>query len=405
MINGLAEYKEKWNIATDNAIKPGLEAIRSALRELGNPEANGRFVHIAGTNGKGSTAAMLSAILQAHGKSVGTFYSPGIIDLHDQIQINGEPVSPEALGEVMRELSKIGTPLTDFELLTAAAYVHFRNQSPDFAIIEAGMGGRFDSTNVIDPEVAIIPSISKEHTNFLGEEIKDIAYHKAGIIKKWRPAITGPLEGQAMQVIRQEAKKQHSDLIVPKTPYQGKLSLKGAHQHWNAQIALEAAKELLGTGYDAQIAQDALATATIPYRFEAYAEGLIFDGAHNEASIDALVETIQAEFPGRKVRIVMGMLKDKAYENVLRKLETTSGHFVFIDFDNPRALPAEKLFYASNSKIKTIKNIYDILPVNGYNEVTIVTGSLYLLSTLKRPDLPFLDHFSKGAKQLESPEE
>ncbi|MEZ0480604.1 folylpolyglutamate synthase/dihydrofolate synthase family protein [Planococcus sp. SSTMD024] len=405
MINGLAEYKVKWNIATDNAIKPGLDAIRSALGELGNPEAKGSFVHIAGTNGKGSTAAMLSAVLQAHGKSVGTFYSPGIIDLHDQIQINGEPISPKTLDEVMQELSEIETPLTDFELLTAAAYVHFRNQSPDFAIIEAGMGGRFDSTNVIVPEISLIPSISKEHTNFLGEDVKDIAFHKAGIIKKWRPVVTGPLTDDAMQIVCQEAKKQHADLIVANTPYSGPLALKGVHQKWNAQIAQEAAKELLGTGYEDKTAQEALATASIAYRFETVAEGLVFDGAHNEASIEALVETIRAGFPGKNVRIVMGMLKDKAYENVLRKLEAISGHFVFIDFDNPRALPAEKLFSASNSKIKTIKTVYDILPVNGYNEVTIVTGSLYLLSTLKSPTLPFLDHFRKGSKQLESSEE
>ena len=393
MINGLAEYKKRWDIETDNAIKPGLDAIRSALGELGNPEAEGRFVHIAGTNGKGSTAAMLSAVLQAHGKSVGTFYSPGIIDLHDQIQINGEPISPQALDEVMKELSGIETALTDFELLTAAAYVHFRNASPDYVIIEAGMGGRFDSTNVIDPEVAIIPSVSKEHTNFLGEDIKDIACHKAGIIKKWRPVVAGPLEEQVMEVIREVTQKQHAELIVPGTPYQGMLSLKGAHQRWNAQIALEAAKELLGTSFDGQLAQVALSKASIPYRFEAYAEGLIFDGAHNEASIDALVETIRAEFPGKSIRIAMGMLKDKPYEKVLRKLEAISDDFVFLDFDNPRALPAEKLFAVSNSKIKTIKNIYDILPVNGYGEVTIVTGSLYLLSTLKNPDVLFLKHY------------
>ncbi|MGM0897206.1 MAG: bifunctional folylpolyglutamate synthase/dihydrofolate synthase [Bacillota bacterium] len=405
MINGLADYKEKWNIATDAAIKPGLGAIRSALEELGHPEAHGRFVHIAGTNGKGSTAAMLSAILQAHGKTVGTFYSPGIIDLHDQIQINGEPVSEEALGRVMQELAEIETPLTDFELLTAAAFVHFRNQSPHCIIIEAGMGGRFDSTNVIEPEVAVIPSISKEHTNFLGEEIEDIAYHKAGIIKKWRPVITGPIGERAMQVIRREAELNHADLIVPESTYGGELKLKGAHQKWNAQIALEAAKELLQLEFDQQLADEALSIAALPYRFETVADGLIFDGAHNEASIDALVKTIQAEFPDKKVRIVLGMLKDKAYENVLRKLEKVSDHFVFVDFDNPRALATENLFSISNSKIKTIKNIYDILPVNRKNEVTIVTGSLYLLSSLRNPALPFLRDCLNGPKQLEPFEE
>ncbi|MBT2582435.1 Mur ligase family protein [Planococcus sp. ISL-109] len=390
MINGLDLYKEEWNIETENAIKPGLDAIGSALEELGNPHRQGRFVHIAGTNGKGSTAALLSAVLRVHGKTVGTFYSPGIIDLHDQIQVDAEPILQKALDRVMGELAGVKTALTDFELLTAAAFLHFRNAAPDIVIIEAGMGGRFDSTNVIDPEIAIIPSISKEHTNFLGDQIEDIAFHKAGIIKKWRPVIAGPIEERAMAVIRQEAKLKHAELLVPACPHEGEMKLKGAHQKWNAQLALEAAKELLQLEFQPQLAQKALSMAELAYRFETAAPGLVFDGAHNEASIDALVETIRSEFPEKHVRIVLGMLSDKAYERVLRQLETVSDDFVFVDFSNARALPAEKLFFASNSKIKTTKNLYDILPVTEKNAVTIVTGSLYLLSAMRKPGIPFL---------------
>lgn len=393
MINGLDRYKEKWNITTENAIKPGLAAITSALEELGNPHKQGHFVHIAGTNGKGSTAALLSAVLRAHGKTVGSFYSPGIIDLHDQIQMNGEPITPQALDRVMRELSEVTTALTDFELLTAAAFLHFRNATPDIVIIEAGMGGRFDSTNVIDPQVAIIPSIAKEHTNFLGTELKDIAFHKAGIIKRWKPVIVGPMDGEALQVVKAEARQQHAELIMPNSPYEGVLKLRGAHQKWNAQLALEAAKELLEAEFNEVRAHEALAQAQLAYRFETAAPGLIFDGAHNEASIDALVETIQADFPDEPVRIVLGMLRDKDYEKVLRKLETISDHFVFVDFSNERALPAEKLFFLSNSKIKTIKNLYDILPVQVDEGVTIVTGSLYLLSDMRKPGIPFLSEY------------
>lgn len=193
MIIGLEQYKDKWNIHTDASIQPGLEAITGALDELGNPHKNGRFIHLAGTNGKGSTATFLSAILQAHGHSVGNFFSPCLEDLHDQIQMNGEPINPVELEQVMERLSKIKTPLTDFELLTAAAFIAFQQQAPDFAIIEAGMGGALDSTNVINPELSIIPSISIEHTNFLGETIEEITRHKAGIIKKWKPVVIGEL--------------------------------------------------------------------------------------------------------------------------------------------------------------------------------------------------------------------
>ncbi|TWT08349.1 bifunctional folylpolyglutamate synthase/dihydrofolate synthase [Planococcus sp. CPCC 101016] len=393
MIIGLEQYKSKWNIYTDSAIHPGLEAITSALAELDNPHRSGRFIHLAGTNGKGSTAAFLSAILQAHGHSVGNFYSPCIEDLHDQIQINGEPVSREELGAVMERLSEVKTPLTDFELLTAAALLVFQQRAPDFAIIEAGMGGALDSTNVINPEISIIPSISFDHTHFLGNTIEEIARHKAGIIKKWKPVVVGELPQEAMNIVQQTADSLHAEVICLHQTIDVILKLKGAHQKKNASLAIEAAKELLRTDYSEEKALKSLESAVLSYRFEEVYPGVIFDGAHNKASIDALVETIKENFPEQPIHIVMGIFKDKDYQNVLRQLETVSDHFTFIDFKNERAMPAESLFQESRSKRKTITNLYDILPVSSEKEVTIVTGSLHLLALLRSPNHSFFKHY------------
>ncbi|MBB5180724.1 dihydrofolate synthase/folylpolyglutamate synthase [Planomicrobium koreense] len=386
MINGLDSYKKKWALPSDPAIKPGLETITAALAELGDPHKTGKFVHIAGTNGKGSTAAFLTSILREHGHSVGNFFSPAIEDLHDQIQIDGVPVSPEDLDRVMEKLTGIKTPLTDFELLTAAAFLVFQDKAPDYAIIEAGMGGRFDSTNVIDPEIAIIPSIALEHVNFLGDSLEKIALHKSGIIKKWKPVVVGPLPPEASKVVEETARSLHAEVIRPAGPLEIELKLKGSHQKWNAALADEAAKELLGLAYDAEKACKALAGASIPFRFEEIFPDVILDGAHNAASIQALADTVTTCYPDRPIHIVMGLLKDKDYIAILRQLETFGTRFTFVDFENKRALPAEILFSENRCKIKTIVKSCDILPVHKHKEVTIVTGSLYLLSKLKRDD-------------------
>ncbi|ALS78997.1 bifunctional folylpolyglutamate synthase/dihydrofolate synthase [Planococcus kocurii] len=389
MIIGLEQYKTKWNIQTDSAIHPGLEAITSALEELGNPHKAGKFVHLAGTNGKGSTATFLSAILQAHEHSVGNFYSPCIENLHDQIQIDGKPVSSDELDLVMKQLSMVTTPLTDFELLTAAAFMIFRNHALDFTIIEAGMGGGLDSTNVIHPEIAIIPSISMDHTNFLGTTIEEIAWHKAGIIKKWKPVVVGKLTHEALEIVQATANDLHAEVIQPQELATVQLKLKGPHQLVNASLALEAARELLGAGFSEQKALQSLSFAHIAYRFEEVFPEVFFDGAHNKASAEALVETIKQLFPNRPIHIVMGVLKGKDYASVLRQLETVSDHFTFVDFDDSRALPAEILFSENSSKRKTILNWYDILPVHDNEEVTIVTGSIYLLTVLRNSTSPF----------------
>ncbi|TAA69165.1 bifunctional folylpolyglutamate synthase/dihydrofolate synthase [Planococcus salinarum] len=393
MIAGFDHYKKKWNIASDSSIKPGLEAMEGALRELGNPERGQNFIHIAGTNGKGSTAAFIAAILMEHGYTVGNFFSPAIEDVHDQVQIDRQPASEADFDAAMEKLSHIGTPLTDFELLTAVAFLILDEQKPDYVIIEAGMGGRFDSTNVIDPLISVIPSISLEHTNFLGETIEEIAWHKGGIIKRRKPAAIGYLPEAAEKVICTTAETMGSDIIKSKVLYEGRLKLKGQHQKANAQLAWETVQNLHGFQFKDELAIKGLSKATIPYRFEEVFPDVIFDGAHNEASIDALIKTVNETYPDREIHVVMGLLQDKEHEKILRKLETISDHFTFLEFENERALPAEILFSKSSSKIKTIQNNYDILPVLSKNVVTIVTGSLYLLAILRKQNYSMFEHY------------
>ena len=392
MITGLNHYKKKWNIASDGSIKPGLAAIEQALAELGHPERNQNFIHIAGTNGKGSTAAFIAAILMEHGKKVGNFFSPAIEDVHDQIQIDRQPATQADFDEAMEQLAQLKSPLTDFELLTAAACLIFKEHKPDYVIIEAGMGGRFDSTNVIDPLISVIPSIGLEHTNFLGETIEEITWHKAGIIKKGKPIAIGDLPETAKKVIWTTAEKLGAEVVESKDLYQGELKLKGQHQRANAKLAWLAAKKLLKFQFQEQLAIKGLSRASISYRFEEVFPEVIFDGAHNAASIDALVQTIKETYPNREIHVVMGLLQDKDHETILRKMEEISSHFTFVEFQNERALPAKILFSKSSSKIKTILNDYDILPVSSKNEVTIVTGSLYLLAILRKQNYSMFEH-------------
>lgn len=392
MITGLDHYKNKWNITSDSSIKPGLAAMEQALAELGHPERNQNFIHIAGTNGKGSTAALLAGILMEHGKRVGNFFSPAIEDVHDQIQIDRLPATRAEFDLAMERLSKVKTPLTDFELLTAAAFLIFKERKTDYVIIEAGMGGRFDSTNVIDPLISVIPSIGLEHTKFLGDSIEEIAWHKGGIIKKGKPIAIGDLPKDAEKVICTIARNLESDVIKSKDLYEGELTLKGQHQKANAQLALNTASKLLDFQFKEQLAIKGLRGAAIPYRFEEVFPDVIFDGAHNAASIEALVRTVKEMYPDRAIHVVLGLLRDKDHETILRKLEEISSRFTFLDFENERALPARILFSKSSSKIKTIQNHYDILPVSSKNEVTIVTGSLYLLAILRKQDYSMFEH-------------
>lgn len=405
MITGLEQYKEKWKVDSDNEIKLGLEVMQQALALLGNPQRDGKFVHVAGTNGKGSTIAFLEGILREHGVTVGKFMSPCIVDVHDQIQINGEPISASEMDELFQEMKSAGLSgkCTDFELLTCAALLFFKKKDVDIALIETGMGGLLDSTNVITPIVSVIPSIALEHTNFLGNTLADIARHKAGIIKNGVPVVIGNLPAEALAVITNTANEKGStllklgtDFIVKDESYvYDKLKFEplarkmlGKHQADNMALAITACLlviERLAITLNEESVKTAVANTMLAGRFEEVLPAVYFDGAHNPASVEKLVDTIKEYFPRKNIEFVVGMLMDKDVDTVLRKLETVSTTFTFVNFDNPRAMKAKDLITKSRAVDRRITHNLTgyLLEPKDERTIVIVTGSLYLLSLLR----------------------
>ncbi|MEK5232730.1 cyanophycin synthetase [Lysinibacillus sp. FSL K6-0232] len=411
MIPKLNYYKEHWHVHSDDVIKPGLTAMKEALSLVGNPEQLVPTVHLAGTNGKGSTLTFLEAIAKEHGLCVGKFMSPCIVDVHDQIQVDGQAISQAAMDKVFQQMQRAGLSgkLTDFELLTVAAFLHFSNSNVDIALIEAGMGGLLDSTNVVIPIVSIIPSIALEHTQFLGDTLASIAHHKAGIIKEQRPVIIGELPEEAKRVVEQEAIQKKAAIFelgyhfsVVQTSngecYRNnkhlyeisnlQRTMKGTHQANNMALAITAFLEVAATlniAPSSAAIRQAIKNAAILGRFEEIIPFIIVDGAHNPASVAKLVETIQHEFPNEAITFVVGILADKDVQQILRLLEQVSDHFYFVDFDNSRAMAAEQLMALSNATKKAVLLDYvSFLQQQSTNkEHTIVAGSLYLLTAVR----------------------
>ncbi|MFS0689882.1 folylpolyglutamate synthase/dihydrofolate synthase family protein [Sporosarcina sp. 179-K 8C2 HS] len=400
MIPKFDEYKERFEVLSDDVIKPGLDSIRTALVKVGNPEKGLRVIHVAGTNGKGSTIAFMESILQEHGFSTGVFSSPALVDVHDQIRINGKPISPEEMDKtfmVIKEAGLSGT-LTDFELLTVAAFVTFERLAPDYILLECGMGGSLDSTNVVTPLVSVITSIALDHVGFLGGTVGEIAGHKAGIIKEETPVVVGTLPNEAMEVIRAKAHEMKSELLtygndfsIIHDEFVGELirvpipkrKVRGPHQAVNAAIAIEAMLQA-GVVVDVESITRGVAEASLPYRFQEISEGVFIDGAHNPAAAKMLTETIKSEFPGEKVDFVIGMLKTKDIKKTLDELIPVAASFTFVTFPHPQAATAEELLASCQyNKKKVTKLVSDTIILRKEDDrKKIVAGSLYLISSL-----------------------
>lgn len=393
MIPKLDEYKKRWELKSDDMIKPGLEAVRKALLKVGNPEKNLKVIHVSGTNGKGSTIAFMENILKEHGFSTGVFSSPAMIDLHDQIRIDGDPISNGQLNQSFKRMqeAELSGLLTDFELLTVAAFITFERLSPDYVLLETGMGGLLDSTNVVTPLVSVITSIALDHIAFLGSSLTEVTKHKAGIIKKGIPAVTGPLEKEAFEVVQTIAKEQGSPLSVYGDETFKKVEqfqminrkMRGKHQGQNAVVALVALKAA-GVQLNERAMEKGVATAQLAYRFEEIAPDVFLDGAHNPAAAKALTETIKKEFPGEKVDFIIGMLKRKEIKKTLAELMPVANSFTFLTFSHPEAATGEELMADCALGEKKIVQAQDLSALfnqrSGYKKV--VTGSLYLLATL-----------------------
>jgi dihydrofolate synthase/folylpolyglutamate synthase len=410
-------------------IKPGLKRMEWMMEKLDNPEREIKSVHIGGTNGKGSTVTFLRSILQAGGYTVGTFTSPYIESFNERISINGKPISDEEILQIANVIRPLadeleGTDLggpTEFEVITAMAFYYFAKVHPvDIVIFEVGLGGRFDSTNIIQPLLSIITNIGLDHVNILGHTYEEIAFEKAGIIKEETPVFTGVKREDALGVIEKQAEKMHAPLLainqdfrienhhsLPKgeqftlhvpsgTLANLETSLIGEHQTENASLAVIAALHLNKKGFFPLSESDirkGLQDAYWPGRFEVLSENplIIIDGAHNDEGVTALVHELNQRYHDRTIHIVFAALKDKSLEKMIGKLDGIADKITFVTFDYPRAASAETLFEISKSKNKFAgdgwqKVIHDELSNIENGSILVITGSLYFISKVK----PFL---------------
>lgn len=346
------------------AMSLGLERTHALLAGLGNPQKQLRFVHVAGTNGKGSTCAFLASVLEQAGYRVGLFTSPAVYSFEERIRVNGQPITYDELTSVTEAVKQVAEALeehpTEFELLTGVAFVHFARSRCDVVVVEVGMGGRLDSTNVIEaPEVAVITPISFDHCAFLGDTLAKIAGEKAGIIKQGAPVVCAPQAPEAETVICQIAHACACPFVqVDLSLEQGSeecssyrdrhdlaLGMRGVFQLENAATALDALDVLKQRGWviSEEAIREGLRLAHWPGRFEVVsAEPLIiFDGGHNFSGISALAASLQHVYPQHYRIAISGVLADKDYRDMSEVLVDIADEIIAVAPDNARALAAK----------------------------------------------------------------
>jgi dihydrofolate synthase/folylpolyglutamate synthase len=317
-----------------------LDRMQGLCERLGHPERSGaRLAHIAGTKGKGSTATFTAALLRAAGLKTGLYTSPHVHSFWERIQVEGQPIAPRTFSALLaphiawaRRLKRAQRP-TYFEWVTALALAHFRAARCEAVVLEVGLGGRLDATNVVTPEVCAITRIDYDHTDLLGRTLTKIAREKAGILKPGVPCIVAPQPREAMRAIRAAARQVGAPLLQAET-YPGPLTLLGTHQRENAGVAVGILKVL---GIHAELS--ALAPVTLPGRIQVLRHDppLVVDGAHNPLSVRVLVKTLRKAFPGRRWTVVFGTAGDKDLEGMLRELKGFASRILAVGYDNPRA--------------------------------------------------------------------
>ncbi|MBG9543572.1 folylpolyglutamate synthase [Cytobacillus firmus] len=416
-------------------MKPGLQRMEWMMGKLGHPERRIKSVHIGGTNGKGSTVTFLRSILQEAGYSVGTFTSPYFENFNERISLNGTPIGDEDLVQLANDIyplaveleqTELGGP-TEFEIITAMAFQYFGHVRPvDLVLFEVGLGGRYDSTNIIYPVLSIITSIGLDHTAILGDTYEKIAFEKAGIIKPGISVITAVKQEEALAVIQDKALglkspvyqlgneftiSDHKSLVQGEffslqTVFQDfrdlETGMSGKHQTENASLAVMAA-ELLNKFYSFFIEEKhiraGLKTAFWPGRFEIVSHDplVVIDGAHNEEGIDALTAELEKRFGDRSKKIVFAALADKKLDKMISKLDSAADSITFTEFNFPRAASAEDLYNLSkNSRKQFLTDWKEVLETelceSGKNSVLVITGSLYFLSEVKPALLNLLEN-------------
>ncbi len=401
--------------------RPGLERVSALLDELGRPQDKLKFVHVAGTNGKGSFCTMMSEILKSAGYKTGLFTSPYVFDFRERIQINGEMISEEELCEVTddvrkaaEKIAKKGLQPTEFEFITAAALKYFADENCGVVVLEVGLGGRLDSTNIIKtPLLSAIMSISLDHTAVLGNTVEEIAAEKSGIIKENGVTVCFSRQNEkAEKIIRRTAEEKGNvyiksspedikvlscDLSGTKAVYKDTeifIPLIGEHQVYNAQTVFDAALALNGRGLNISEENiiEGILKARIPARTELFGKEplTVLDGAHNREGIEALLSNLNKFLKGRRLTVIMGMMEDKEYEFAADKISKLAKNFTATRPSNPRAVSTELLVKIAERNCACVRVCEN--PSEAYREaykkagkddIILVCGSLYLAGDVR----------------------
>ena len=406
--------------------KPGLERVSRLVSLAGNPQKDLKFIHIAGTSGKGSTASLCASILQSAGLKVGLYTSPYVIDFRERFQINGELITKEDFCELcerliplVKELNEQGAVITEFEFNTALGFVWFKEQKCDIVCLEVGMGGRFDATNLIDsPLVSIITRIGLDHTAYLGNTYGEVAFEKCGIIKRGSSVVSYPNQRkEALEVIEKTSSDNGCELAIPSLSdisevslklsgsefvFEGEkyaLSMSGEHQIHNAVTSIYAIKSLKKYGYDVPLSaiKKGLKSAKCAARLEIISEKplVLIDGAHNADKVSALFDFAK-QFNG-KIVAICGMLADKDFEGAVCKIAPLCKAIVTVTPDNPRALSSsdmakvsskycDDVAVASSSKDAVNKAFCKL----SEGDILLCWGSLYIAGEIREEIKKFL---------------
>lgn len=409
------EQIEKFFVQRNSlGIKPGLERIRLLLQKLNNPETNVDIIHVAGTNGKGSTVQLIANSLSANGYRVGVFTSPSFSGLRGHFLIDGKAITEKDLISYMTQLIPIVRKLdkekqapTGFEILTALALFYFSNNA-DILILEAGMGGKEDTTNCILPFLSIITSVAIDHADFLGNTVTEIAQHKAGIIKERRPVICGPVSKEVEAVIKEKAQNKKAPLylydrdftyhfekdsfIEGKTkeiPMNANFQLKGKHQKENSALAMMALQILQARGYQLkqELIKQAMAETRLPGRFETILSKprIIIDSAHNLAGMKAFVATAKESQLAK--RVLFACFKDKEKDKMIALLKEAAFNITLTTFDHERAAKKEefKPNLEKDEPIHYVDNWQDYLDDRiAEGKDLFIVGSLHFVTLVRQ---------------------
>ncbi len=387
-----------------HGIRLGLENITELMNRLENPQNSFRSVHIAGTDGKGSTSAMIESILRQSGIKTGLYTSPHILNFNERMRVNGASISDNELEEYVKtvreqieDMSSQGKQCTFFEAATAIAFLFFRDRGVEYAVIEVGMGGRFDATNIITPEVSVITNISLEHREYLGDTVEKIAFEKAGIIKKGVPVVTVN-KGPAMDVIRKTAENNGSEIVIPKNAeiismdrtstaidYCGEkytVNSVGEHQARNAVSAIEAVRHISHKITSKDIHRG-LENVYWPCRLEWFPEeNMVIDVSHTAAGSKVSFETVKKLYG--KVTVVFGILGDKDIGTIAENLSEIASKVIVTVPGSERAASPDIVVDTVKkhiSDVTFVRNIDDAISeamkIRG-DDVILITGSLFM---------------------------